>query len=196
MTGVFPGGGWAGHPDLVGRAAAVLKVTAVGRDPLRAAAHGGGSDRVSSGLLMGDERNAQSLAVVFLHFTSPLHLVCTPGLTTQPQVLYCPLPARPPALSQAARSMSPHLGNVEPLLQIRPDLSLRYLPAACEEQSVAVIVADGIGQESFCKTQSNHISLPLIRTTMGFAGISLHPLAYCPLQHWAAGMEAGSSSSQ
>lgn len=44
MTDVSPGGGWAGHPDLVGRAAAVLKVTAVGRDPLRAAAHGGGSD--------------------------------------------------------------------------------------------------------------------------------------------------------
>ncbi|TNN57695.1 hypothetical protein EYF80_032064 [Liparis tanakae] len=73
MAGVFPGGGWAGHPDLVGRAAAVLEVTAVGRDPLRAAAHGGGSDRVSSGLLMGDERNARSLSVGFsaLHFTAP-----------------------------------------------------------------------------------------------------------------------------
>lgn len=49
MTAVSPGGGWAGHPDLVGRAAAVLKVTAVGRDPLRAAAHGGNSDYVSFG---------------------------------------------------------------------------------------------------------------------------------------------------
>lgn len=49
MTGVSPGGGWAGHPDLVGQAAAVLKVTAVGRDPLWAAAHGVDSDYVSSG---------------------------------------------------------------------------------------------------------------------------------------------------
>lgn len=42
MTGLSPGGGWARHPDLVGRAAAVLKVTAVGRDPLWAEAHGSG----------------------------------------------------------------------------------------------------------------------------------------------------------
>lgn len=60
MTGISPGGGWAGHPDLVGHAAAVLKVTAVGRDPLRAAAHGGDGDCVSSGSLKRDERNAQA----------------------------------------------------------------------------------------------------------------------------------------
>lgn len=60
MTGVSPGGGWTGHPDLVGRAAAVLKVTAVGRDPLWAATHGGGSDGVSSGPLKGDDRNTQA----------------------------------------------------------------------------------------------------------------------------------------
>lgn len=64
MTGTFPGGGWAGHSDLVGHAAAVLKVTAVGRDPLRAAAHGGdGDDCVSFGSLKRDERNTQAGSV-------------------------------------------------------------------------------------------------------------------------------------
>lgn len=48
MMGFSSGGGWAGHPDVIGRAAPVLKVTVVGTDPLRAAAHGGDSDCVSS----------------------------------------------------------------------------------------------------------------------------------------------------
>lgn len=60
MMGFSSGGGWAGHPDVIGRAAPVLKVTVVGRDPLRAAAHGGNSDCVSSSSLRGDERNAQA----------------------------------------------------------------------------------------------------------------------------------------
>lgn len=75
MTGISPGGGWAGHPDLVGRAAAVLKVTAVGRNPLWAATHGGGSNCVFPGSLKKDERNTQARPVYgLLH----LHLVCTP----------------------------------------------------------------------------------------------------------------------
>lgn len=39
MTGLSPGWGRAAHPDLVGWAAAVLKVTAVGWNPLRAVTH-------------------------------------------------------------------------------------------------------------------------------------------------------------
>lgn len=60
MTGLSPGGGHAGHPDLVGCSGVVLKVTTIGRDPLRAAAHGGGNNFVSSGTLNGDETNIQA----------------------------------------------------------------------------------------------------------------------------------------
>lgn len=81
MTGISPGGGWAGHPDLVGRAAAVLKVTAVGRDPVRAAAHGGSSDCVSSGSLKGDERNTQAGSLCgLLHFAAVPLSDCQPSL--------------------------------------------------------------------------------------------------------------------
>lgn len=43
MAGLSPAGGHAGHPDLVGRTAVVLKVATIGRDPLRTATHGGDS---------------------------------------------------------------------------------------------------------------------------------------------------------
>lgn len=143
MTDNSPGGGWAGHPDLVGRAAAVLKVTAVGRDPLRAVAHRGGSDCVSSGSLKGNVRNAGPVCGL-LHFTAVPP--CFHSLTVNPVSGFIPLIARhAPALSKTAQFMSQHLWNLDPLHQLRLDLLLRYLSGACEEQSWAGIAADGIG---------------------------------------------------
>lgn len=144
MTDISPGGGWAGHPDLVGQAAAVLKVTAVGRDPVWAAAHGGGSDCVSSGSLKGAERNTQAGSLCgLLHFTAVPP--CLHSLIVNPVSGFILLIAsQAPALSMTAQFMSRHLWNLEPLHQLRLDLLLRYLSAACEEQSWAGIVAGGI----------------------------------------------------
>lgn len=60
MTGLSPGGGHTGHPNLVGWTAVILKVTAIGRDPLRAAAHRGASNYVSLSTLNEDETNIQA----------------------------------------------------------------------------------------------------------------------------------------
>lgn len=146
MTGVSPGGGWAGHPDLVGRGAAVLKVTTVGRNPLRAVAHGGGSGCVSSGSLQRDERNTQAGSVCgLLHFTAVppcLHSSTVDQLSG----FILLLASRAPALSNTAQFMNQHLWNLEPLHQLMLDLLLRYLSAACEEQSWAETAADAISE--------------------------------------------------
>lgn len=79
MTGLSPGGGWAGHPDLVGRAAAVLKVTAVGRDPFWAATHGGSGTCVAFGSPRGEKKEETSSSCLWFYCTSlMLHFVCIP----------------------------------------------------------------------------------------------------------------------
>lgn len=146
MTGVSPGGGWAGHPDPVGRGAAVLKVATVGRDPLRAVAHGGGSDCVSSGSLKGEERNTQAGSVCgLLHFTAvPPRLHSSTVDRLSGFILL--IASHAPALSNTALFMNQPLWNLEPLHQLRLNLLLRYLSAACEEQSWAGTVADTISE--------------------------------------------------
>lgn len=117
MTGISSGGGRAGHPDLIGRAAPVLKVTAVGRDPLRAAAHGGDSDRVSSGSLKGDERNAQAGSIRgLLHVTADQLPDCQPTLrfyTSHFQPCPSPVklsPVHEPALAESETSVETDAG--------------------------------------------------------------------------------------
>lgn len=142
MTGLSPGGGWAGHPDLMGQAAALLKVTAVGRDPLRTAAHGGGSDSASSDSQKGNERNTPAGSVCgFLHFTASLS-----ALSDRQPILrfYTSIACHAPAPFKTTQFMSQHLWNLEPLHQCSLDLLLRYLSAACEELIWAGIAANGI----------------------------------------------------
>lgn len=113
MAGLSPGGGRAGHPDLVGRAAAVLKVTAVGRDPLWAATHGS-SIRVLSGSL---KLNAQNWAFSVVYCTLLLlHLPSLHSLIVdQGSGFISPIACHASALHKTAQFMSQHLWNLEPL---------------------------------------------------------------------------------
>lgn len=84
------------------------------------------------------------------------HLACTPWLSTRPQVLYFPLQATS-QLSKTAQFMRQHLWNLEPLHQLKLDLLLRYLSAACEGQSWAGTVTTTLLEGSpisLCSKQS------------------------------------------
>ena len=165
MTGLSPRGGWAGHPDLMGKAADVLKVTAVGRHSLRAAAHDGGRDCVSS---ERDTNSGRQLSVVYCS-----SLICT--LIVSPLGGFItPTASHPPSLSETAHCMSQHLWNLEPLHQCRLDLQLRYLSAACEEQ-IRLLMASVEGSPiSLSAIYRQYISLSLITASNSFARIMVH----------------------
>lgn len=119
MTNLSSDRGWAGHPDLVGWAAAVLKMTTVGWDSLRAATHDGRIEFMP----WGNEWTVQLL-----------HLLYSAWFFTQCQVLYSRLQPCPHYVQDSSvHELSPVESCT--FAQSWPDLLLRYLSAACEQQT-------------------------------------------------------------